>query len=157
MFPYLFIILISIIIGNFHDVGISPARAFDGLFDGSSPPKNESDSISNSTPIDLQASSPASTGAVPLMEPLTQIENLTPSPPSTVPVAQVAVPTAPSSIVTSSSASIHSYGHPRGSYSFSGRQERESYQRKPYFPDDHHHHRHSSQYDHLYDYYSPTQ
>ena len=125
----------------------APVRppAFTGLLDRSTfIPSGQSDSIiSESTPIDLQAPSPArSDGAVPLQQPLTQFENDQPSPDSP-PVPEVRVPIGPASMVTSSSASIHSYG---------GR----SHDVERFYPDQHRS-RHSNRMDPAYNYYSPQE
>ena len=133
----------------------APVRppAFTGLLDRSAfIPSGQSDSIiSESTPIDLQAPSPArSDGAVPLQQPLTQFENEQPSP-NSPPVPEVSVPVGPASMVTSSSASIHSYGRSQGPYS-GGR----PHDFERYYPD-HHRSRHSNRMDPAYDYYSPQE
>ena len=101
---------------------------------------------------------------VPLQEPLTQFENHQPSLPAVPSVAQVSVLTGPTYIVTSLLASFHSYGHPQGSYLFSGGhhhdcqgQGRESYEPELYYHDHHHDHCHSSLYYPQYDYYSPSE
>ena len=180
----IFLYLLIIFIGNFHEVApvrppaftglldrsaflplsqtdsiindeAAPVRppAFTGLLDRSTfIPSGQSDSIiSESTPIDLQAPSPArSDGAVPLQQPLTQFENDQPSPDSP-PVPEVRVPIGPASMVTSSSASIHLYGRSQGPNS-GGR----SHDLERFYPD-HHRSRHSTGMDPAYDYYSPQE